>query len=250
MVLERHTNYNAIKFICQLKFIILSLVIPFLCLSQHGKLNLTREWDINQKEKHSSQKTHLLNKYSLLQINDKSGMMAKKYNQNQTKNNKVELCFGCGAEVIKFDGPVHSYIGASPGCWAVFSEVLEREYKEYNYPPVHHLTVNTYASQHPGRPSRQSIQSVAVHLIGLHLMLDLNFSADRTMEIIGRAAQKPKDFHWLEPPSTMGGLTILDVYKTKNLKDHTDRVHIWAHAVWQAWQHHHEQIRAWAKFDE
>ena len=74
-------------------------------------------------------------------------------------------------------------------------------------------------------------------------MLDLNYCADRTMKFIGRAGLKTKEYHLLEPPSTMGGVTILDVKKARNLKDHTDRVHIWAHAVWQAQLHHHEQIR-------
>ena len=68
--------------------------------------------------------------------------MARKNNQNQTKINKFELCSGCGAQVIKIDSPVHRYIGASAGCWAVFGEVLEKEYKDYNYLPVHHLTLN------------------------------------------------------------------------------------------------------------
>jgi len=179
--------------------------------------------------------------------------MPNKNNQNQTesnKHNKIEACHGCGAQVPKSNGPTHRYLGASPGCWAVFGEVLAREYEEYNYPPVHSLTVDAYAAQHPGEPTRQTIQSVAVHLIGLYLMLDLNYDADWTTKTISKAAQKSQEYHWLEPPSSLGGMTILDVYGAENLKDHTDRVHIWAHAVWQSWQPHHAQIRAWANWDE
>ena len=73
-------------------------------------------------------------------------------------------CAGCGALVPVTDGPTHPYIGASPGCWAIYGEVLAREYGEYAYPPVHRLTVDAYAAQHPGVPSRRSIQSVAIHL--------------------------------------------------------------------------------------
>ena len=173
--------------------------------------------------------------------------MVSKNNQNLTNPN-FEPCYGCGAQVPKSNGPTHEYIGASPGCWAVFGEVLSKEYEEYDYPPVHRLTVDTYAAQHPGSPSKQTIQSVAVHLIGLHLMLDLTFDAYKTSKALNKAAGTSQDYRWLEPPGTLGSLTILDVHGAEDLKDHTDRVHIWAHAVWQAWQPHHDQIRLWADF--
>jgi hypothetical protein len=128
--------------------------------------------------------------------------------------------------------------------------VLAKEYGEYNYPPVHRLIVDAYAAQHPGEPTRQTIQSFTVHLIGLHLMLDLKYAADWTTKTISKADQKSQDYHWLEPPSYLGGMTILDVYWAENLEDHTDRAHIWVHAVWQAWQPHHAQIRTWANWDE
>ena len=163
-----------------------------------------------------------------------------------TKSN-LEPCYGCGALVLKSDGPTHSYIGASPGCWAVFEEVLAKEYEEYNYPPVHRLTVDSYAAQHPGSPSAQTIQSVAVHLIGLHLMIDLHYDADIATKILGKAAEDSQEYHWLEPPISLGGMTILDIQGTENLKAHTDRVHIWAHTVWQAWGPHQDQIRLWAQ---
>jgi hypothetical protein len=172
--------------------------------------------------------------------------MPNKNNQNLTKAN-FEPCYGCGALVPISDGPTHRYIGASPGCWAVFGEVLAREYEEYNYPPVHRLTVDTYAAQHPGSQSEQAIQSVAVHLIGLHLMLDLSYDAHITTNILSKAAETSQDYHWLEPPESLGGMTILNIQDAENLKVHTDRVHIWAHTVWQAWLPHQDQIRLWAQ---
>jgi hypothetical protein len=69
------------------------------------------------------------------------------------------------------DGPVHRYMESSPGCWAAFGEVLAREYSDFNYARMHRLTVDSYAVQHPGQPSPQSIQSVALHLISLSLVL-------------------------------------------------------------------------------
>ena len=81
-------------------------------------------------------------------------------------------CAGFGTLVPDTEGPTLPYIGASPGCWAIFGEVLARECAEYAYPPVHRLTVDAYAAQHPGVPSRSSMQSVAIQVIGLHLILE------------------------------------------------------------------------------
>ena len=81
-------------------------------------------------------------------------------------------CAGCGAIVPNTDGPTHRYIGASPGCWQRYGQLLAREYGEYAYPDEHRLTVDAYAVQHPGVPGKQSSQSVAVHLMSLCLVLE------------------------------------------------------------------------------
>ena len=93
-------------------------------------------------------------------------------------------CVGCGALVPDVAGPTHPYIGASRGCWAIYGEVLAKEYGEYGYPPVHGLTVDAYAAQHPGTPSRQAIQSVAVHLIALYLVLERGYGFARATEAL------------------------------------------------------------------
>ena len=87
----------------------------------------------------------------------------------------IVLCPDCGALTPDVDGPTHPYVGASVGCWAMYGEVLAKEYGEYRYPSVHRLTVDAYSVQHPGTPSRRSIQSVAVHLVSLYLVLERGF---------------------------------------------------------------------------
>src|SRR6516225_12143489 len=98
-------------------------------------------------------------------------------------------CIGCGALVVDEDGPTHPYVGASPACWAVYGEVLAKEYGEYRYPSVHRLTVDAYSVQHPGTPSRRAIQSVAVHLVSLYLVLDRGFSSAKATAGIRRAVE-------------------------------------------------------------
>jgi hypothetical protein len=58
---------------------------------------------------------------------------------------------------------------SSPGCWQIYGEVLAREYSDAAFRSIHRLTVDSYAVQHPGQPTAQSIQSVCVHLKGMKL---------------------------------------------------------------------------------
>ena len=156
------------------------------------------------------------------------------------------LCEGCGAIVPDVDGPSHRYIGASPGCWAAFGEVLAMEFGDFRHPECHRLTVDTYAVQHPGTPSRQSIQSVGAHLIGLHLVLERGLDSTTATRAIRRAATRSSLFSWLTPPESMGDVTVLDVRAARDLTEHERQVRAWAESVWEAWSPHHETVREWA----
>jgi Family of unknown function (DUF5946) len=157
-------------------------------------------------------------------------------------------CIGCGLRLPDADGPTHAYLGASAACWALYGEVLAKEYGEYRYPSVHRLTVDTYSVQHPGTPSRRSIQSVAVHLVSLYLVLEKNYSSEKATAGIRRALARRHEFVWLDPPSTLGSLTILDVRNATDFSQHKAMVKRWAESVWQAWSPHHETVRRWAAY--
>ncbi|NUM78864.1 hypothetical protein HUU40_31285, partial [candidate division KSB1 bacterium] len=158
----------------------------------------------------------------------------------------VTACCGCQALVPDIDGPSHPYLGASPGCWAIYGEVLAKEYGEYRYPAVHRLTVDAYAAQHPGVPSRQAIQSVAVHLISLFLLSERRFAIAKMTEAMRGALRHRDHFVWLAPLASLANMTILDVTRAQSLQEHSRCVQAWAESVWQAWSPHHATIRRWA----
>lgn len=82
-------------------------------------------------------------------------------------------CPGCGALVANVDGPVHTYVRSSAGCWRVFGEVQADESARFGYPPAHRLVVDAYMAQHPGDGrDRRDRQSVYVHLIALCAALE------------------------------------------------------------------------------
>lgn len=152
-------------------------------------------------------------------------------------------CYGCGAWVKDMKGVPHKYIGAPMGCWEIYGEILAKEYGEYGYPqPTHRLTVDTYAVQHPGKPSRQAIQSVNVHLVRLYLVLKKGLSMKQATTAMGRVLRHSDKFAWLEPPLPNGHITVVDVIKAQNIEEHTKQVEAWAKDVWKAWAIHHEKI--------
>jgi hypothetical protein len=151
-------------------------------------------------------------------------------------------CYGCGALVDNIAGRPHKYIGATQGCWNIYGQILAKEFGEYNYPETtHRLTVDTYAVQHPGRPSGQSIQSVNVHLISLYFVLVKNLSGkEATIKMEEILAKKPK-FEWIEPPAPNGQKTVIDVLGATSREEHEKRVREWAKDVWNCWYSKHKQ---------
>lgn len=159
----------------------------------------------------------------------------------------LQRCPDCGATTPEVDGPTHPYLGASAGCLAVAGEVLAREYEDYTrYAPVHRLGVSAYPAQHPGVPSPQATRSVGVHLVRLHLLLERGLQPENANAAIVWASRRKVHFVWLEPPSSLGEITVLHVRDARNPEEHIRRVGEWARSVWEAWSDHHETIRRWA----
>lgn len=155
-----------------------------------------------------------------------------------------DACPGCGASFAASDGPTHRYLGASAGCWAVFGEILAREYSDARYFAVHHLTVDAYCAQHPGDSSRRAVQSAGVHLIALYMAIELGRDAAELAKARGQAVKTGAFVH-LAPPSQYA-MTVIDVRAADSPEMHGRLVRAWAEEVWQRWQPHHTTIRAWA----
>ncbi|MDH3403856.1 MAG: DUF5946 family protein [Acidobacteriota bacterium] len=156
-------------------------------------------------------------------------------------------CFSCGAVVADCDGPVHPYMASSPGCWAAFGEVLEREYSAAAYAKNHRLTVDAYAVQHPGEPSPQSVRSVALHLVSLHLVLERGVAHAHATRVLQAASRESPAFYRLVPPASLGTVTVRDVLDGRSAEEHLHAVARWAESAWLAWADWHDQVAAWAQ---
>src|SRR5690606_37658695 len=116
------------------------------------------------------------------------------------------------------DGPTHRYIGASPACWAIFSALLNAGEPPLAPGPMNGLIGDAYAAQHPGTPSPQAIQSVAVHLLVLYGVLERGVAPDQALWIRQRALRDQTQsrrarFTWMTPPSFAGSLTVADIVR-------------------------------------
>lgn len=157
----------------------------------------------------------------------------------------LSACPGCGGLFPEIDGPTHRYMEASPGCWACFGAVLAREYSDLAYHAVHRLTVDAYALQHPGQPAAQTIRSVALHAISLCAIFERSVGLSEATQVIRQAATQKERFEWLQPPASMGALTIADVHRAEDAVEHARLARQWAESVWAAWSVHHARFRQW-----
>ena len=135
-------------------------------------------------------------------------------------------------------------MGASSACWARYGQLLAREYGPLGMPAVHRLTVDAYAVQHPGVPERRTIQSVAVHLIALHLVLDRGEPPQRVTDQLGWLLARLPELRWLTPPEPNGTCTVVDVL-TADRDGHANAVTAWASDIWRAWTPHHPVVVSW-----
>ncbi|MEY4530333.1 MAG: hypothetical protein RLZZ156_1054 [Deinococcota bacterium] len=160
-----------------------------------------------------------------------------------------EICVGCKVVLPAITGATHRYMESSPSCWAAFNQLSDPNFQlepsGYNT-----LIVDTYAAQHPGVPSNQTINSVAIHLMVLHGIFEHQFQPSQALWLRmrpGRPSKIPKHnrFFWLEPPSFDASLTVSDVIAGTTSKERTRLVQAWSREVWDHWSMHHSQVATW-----
>jgi hypothetical protein len=151
-------------------------------------------------------------------------------------------CQGCGALVPDEHGPTHRYILSAPGCWRVYGELQGRYGASAITWRTQKLAADAYAVQHPGVEGPQSSQSVVVHLIALCLVLEHDQTPEAAVDAMRqRIATMKGRFPWLDPPASMGPITVTDVANAPAL---APAVEDWAASAWQAWAPHHDHVRS------
>ena len=149
-----------------------------------------------------------------------------------------DICPWCGVKTEKIDGPTHRYMASTPGCWALFGQVLAREYENVLYWRAHELTVDAYALQHPGTESRQTINSINIHLASLYSYFVLGTAIADLAKVKKRMSGKKIEFNWLEPPEDLSGRNVADILAASSPDEHFEGVERWARFVFERWKRH------------
>lgn len=164
---------------------------------------------------------------------------------------ELEPCPGCRAMLAPLDGPTHRYIGASPACWALYTALQGGGEPPLMPAPAVALLVDAYAAQHPGVPSPQATQSVAVHLLTLHGVFARGVSVERALwmrleSLQERSGSRRGRYTWLEPPDFTGSPTVAAIVAEPTPAARTAALTRYVEAVYSIWAAAHgPMIAAW-----
>jgi hypothetical protein len=155
-------------------------------------------------------------------------------------------CPGCGLEAEASGAAYDRKFYASAECWALFEEVIAREFQSaVLFGQAHQLTVDAYAVQHAG--GAHPDKSVGIHLAGLCLALERGLPLvevpARMQSIAAATTQWP---HLAPPAARPRRLTIGQVAAARSPERHVAAVRAWAAQVWEEWRPHHPAARVLA----
>ena len=175
------------------------------------------------------------------------------------RHSALSPCPGCGALFPPHDGSTHRYLGASAGCWALFSWsavsgatdvadlVAQSRIPDNLVPvpargdalPLDSLWGDAYGVQHHGGTSPQAVQSVAVHLLNLHGII--NGKTTRPGWPIERAMRTRGVFQKLDPPTLGSALTFRHLFLGGGVVTPVTRSQ-YVVSVYEAWMAVHRSI--------
>ncbi len=161
---------------------------------------------------------------------------------------ETTACPGCGLLLPRHAGPTHAYMGASAACLKLYGRATSLSWGQRDGLPLLRLVVDAYGAQHPGVRQIRSVQSVAVHLMGLCTILERGAHAEPRLVPMRDRRPLPRtrlDLHWLEPPRPIGALTVRGPVEAAGGAEHAAFVEAWARDVWAAWAPHHATVRDW-----
>lgn len=144
-----------------------------------------------------------------------------------------DRCEGCGRPIA----------GGTPACRAEFDAVCASDYGGAVPYPLHRLTVDVYALQHPDA-FMVSGKSYAAHLVGALVWFEHGGRADvqravRSWLDGARELERPR------PPDDRGALTLEHVIAAGGGEAHAEALGRWAGSAWDAYAPQHALAQRW-----
>lgn len=151
-------------------------------------------------------------------------------------------CPSCGCLIPSKAGPTHAYMSPNAECWAMYGEVLAREYSDPAYWQSHRLLTDAYCAQHSPGADPRARQSVNIHLAGLMMHFEDGVEETTVIAFLKRAAERT-DFPALAMPEPDGNVTITEIWQAKTADEHAAAVEIYARRVFDNLAAHHAKAR-------
>lgn len=155
-------------------------------------------------------------------------------------------CPGCGLlhEAGGLDPPQD--LLATAECADQYADVVSSFYSDPGLVPLRQYVVDTYACQHPLGTTRRGVQTTALCLMTLDLVLERGLDAALGSTLHQEMMRKRPDFFvTLAAPDLRTALTYRHLSGAPIRQAQGGRAREWAQSVWDAWTEHHAQVRQW-----
>lgn len=158
------------------------------------------------------------------------------------------VCPGCDLShpAQGLDSP--SNLLASGECAADYAATISCFYGDPDLVPLRQYVVDAYACQHPRTTTRKGVQTTALCLMTLDLILERGQDvASGSLLHQEMMRGDPGVFVALASPDLRTALTYRHLSPTDVQHAPGERAREWAQSVWAAWAAHHGQVRQWNK---
>lgn len=133
----------------------------------------------------------------------------------------------------------------SAACWASFGELLAVQYASLERLAFHQLVVDAYAVQHPGGSDRRAVQSVAIHLMTLALILEDGADPTEGPGLHRGMVRRPVFGELVGRAPALDDRTVADIPLAGSVAEAEGATRAWARDVWASWSPEHATVRAW-----
>lgn len=159
----------------------------------------------------------------------------------------IVTCPGCGLGHEALDLEPVNNLDATGECAQAFGGISAPFYTKIALVPQRQYVVDAYACQHPSSSNRRAVQSTALSLMTLDLVLSVGLDVALGPRLHQQMMRKhPAVFFPLAKPDLADTLTYRHLTRAQAQQKSLERAaRQWAESVWQAWRGHHGQVRQW-----
>ena len=156
----------------------------------------------------------------------------------------MTTCPGCGLvhPDLGLDPPVD--LDATGECAREFGSVSEYFYRVPELVPMRQYVVDGYACQHPSVATRRAVQTTALCLMTLDLVVEAGLGVELGPRLHKLMMERHPDVFFALPRPDLAG-TLTHRHLAVDPARLADRAREWAESVWHAWREQHAQVRAW-----